>query len=446
VQPDQRVAQDEEPPGIRDRGVATSMVPGTPSAWHSALKRFGTMPMAELLKPAIDLAREGLPLSSYVHQSLVAHQKKLGSFPSSRPPHFSANGSARGVGQIIVQADLADTLERYGRNPGSEFVTGETAQQIASYCQGTGGFIALKDLKDYEAKWRDPVFGNYRGHRLCVTAPPTAGIHLLQALALIEHYDLASIPFHSPQALHLLIEAVKLSLADRRKWGGDPDHISIPVQTLLDEEYLNELAGRIHLGNSQAVSIGGNPGGHGTTHFVIVDRAGNIVSATQSIGGDFGCGETVSGTGLIMNDRSWWMSLREGPNQVGPARRVNIGHAPVIVFKERIPWMSIGSPGGFGILSHVTQTLVNVIDYGLPLQLAIECPRFRVNNLEHKVGYETRIDTRTIAELKSYGHDLEPYPSWSDKVGGMQGFTRAVDSGVLTGGYDPRRNCSAAGF
>jgi gamma-glutamyltranspeptidase/glutathione hydrolase len=184
----------------------------------------------------------------------------------------------------------------------------------------------------------------------------------------------------------------------------------------------------------------------GTTHFVVIDDSGNVVSATQTIGRDFGCGEVVPGTGLVMNDRSWWMSLRDGPNAVAPGHRANVGHAPTIMFDGEHPAIVLGSPGGFGIVPYVVQTLVNVVDFGLDLQQAIEAPRFRLMDLECTIAIEDRFDRAVLDSLRARGHRVDLLPRWTDRVGGVEGIARDRKTGSLLAGYDPRRNSYAAGL
>jgi gamma-glutamyltranspeptidase/glutathione hydrolase len=183
-----------------------------------------------------------------------------------------------------------------------------------------------------------------------------------------------------------------------------------------------------------------------TTHFVVADRAGNIVSGTQTVGARFGCGETIEGTGLLMNDRSWWMSLASGPNIVGPLKRANIGHAPVMLLQDDRPFAAFGSPGGFGVVQYIVQTICNLIDYGHDIQSAIEAPRFQIEDLRGVVGFEDRICKEVRDALSRRGHVVREYPSWTDQVGGVEGFFRDSRNGNMLAGYDPRRNSAAVGF
>jgi gamma-glutamyltranspeptidase/glutathione hydrolase len=436
-------ADPEEPPELRDTGIVTAMVPGTPAALCAAWRRYGTMPMERLCERAVALAQAGLPVNDYLAQSLEKCARKLGRFPASRAIHFKGDRLLQ-AGDLLRQTDLAETIARFAVNLEREFVDGETAQAIAAHSRRSDGALTLEDLAGYRPAWRSCLEGGYRGHRLSVTAPPTAGLHVIQALAILERFPLADMAYHSPESLHILIEATKIALSDRRLHGGDPDFLEMDIAALLDEERACRRATTVDCAKATSrlavpPSVAGD-----TTHFVVIDKAGNVVNATQTIGGDYGSGDVVPGTGLVMNDRTWWMSLGPGPNQVAPGHRANIGHAPTILFKDDEPALAIGSPGGFGIVQYLVQTLVNVIDYQCDVQTAIDLPRFRINDLGYAVAFEGRIDEATLSELSQLGHAVSRYPSWSDRVGGVEAIERR--NGSLLCGWDARRNSFAAAY
>lgn len=434
----------EEPENHRGFGIITSLIPGTPGALHAAWQRLGTLPFERLLEMAVDRAANGIVVSSYVAGSIKKCIAKLQRFAASRAIFFTTDQKPWSKGEVLIQKDLAETLHRYARNPEREFSSGRTADLIRDCARNSGA--ELDDLATYRPAWREPVEGSYRGRRVVAAGPPTAGIHVIQTLNILERLLTPDMSYGSADALHVLIEALKLALADRRRHGGDPDHVDVPLARLIDKDYALELAGTVDRSTARRVLADSLSTAIGTTHFVVVDEAGNAVSATQTIGRDFGCGEVVPGTGLVMNDRSWWMSLRDGANAVAPGRRPNVGHAPTIMFDGEKPAIMLGSPGGFGIVPYVVQTLVNVVDYGLDLQQAIEAPRFRLMDLEYGVALEDRFDSAVLDELRARGHRIDLFPGWTDRVGGVEGVVRDPKSGSLFGGYDPRRNSYAAGF
>lgn len=433
----------EEPTGIRDKGIATSLVPGTPAALCAAWRRYGTVPFADLCSRAIELAREGIVVNSYITGSLGKCAGKLGLFEASRVIHFDGDRPLQ-IGDLLVQKDLASTIERFAMCMESEFVDGVTARAIVDHSRRAGGFLSLEDFGGYKPVWRPCLKGSYRGLDLMVTGAPTSGIHVLQALRILDQFPLRDLGCHSPASLHLLIEAVKIALGERRRFGGDPDFLEMDIEASLEKNHAAEQARSIDENKATSREPDFSSTAGSTTHFTVADQYGNIVNATQTIGGDYGCGETVPGTGLVMNERSWWMSLKNGPNVVAPGHRPNIGHAPTIVFQNGVPICSLGSPGGFGIVQYVVQTLVHMIDYGLDIQAAIEMPRFRINDLAFAVAVEDRIHPTILDALRTMGHSISTYPAWTDRMGGVVGVEKR-QHGFLSG-WDVRRNSLALGY
>jgi len=435
----------EEPPGQRHMGVATGMVPGTPAAWCELAGRLGRLPLARLLEPAIALAEEGVVVNRYFAGALERAVPKLVPFASTREALCSPGGELPREGETLRQAELGATLRRLARHGRAGFYSGETAALIVEYCRRHGGVITREDLAAYEARWRPVLRGSYRGREIVVSGPPTSGAHVIQGLNILEGFDLAALGYHTAAALHLLIEATKLCLADRRALGGDPDFLPIDLGAVLCKEEARRL--RETISGERAAPRGKRSlAGASTTHIVVADAEGNLVSATQTIGSAFGCGEVISGTGMLMNDRTWWMALDQGPNVVAPGHRANIGHAPTIVAADGRPCLALGSPGGLGIVQYVIQTLVNVVDYGLDLQSAIEAPRFKIEDLASRVAIERRVDAGVRRALAAMGHRVEELPEWTDRVGGVEGISIDRRTGNLLGGYDPRRNSLAAGI
>jgi gamma-glutamyltranspeptidase/glutathione hydrolase len=433
----------EEPAESRHCGVITSTVPGTPAAWHELSQRFGRLPFGQLCEPAIALAEDGFPINQYFSDSLAAAAQKLLPFESTRRIVCNANGSLLVAGDTLKQHDLASTLRQLAAHGRAGFYDGETARLLTEYCSMHGGQISSQDLARYRPVWRPVLRGSYRAFDVVVTSPPTAGVHVLQALNVLEGFDLAGFGYHTFQSLHVLIEALRLALCDRRMVGGDPDFLEMDVERLMDKQYASELRTRIRPDHVLEQSPGAFAGSS-TTHFVVADSEGNLVCATQTIGSRFGCGEVIEGTGMFMNDRTWWMGLDEGPNVVAPGHRANIGHAPTILLSDGRPYVALGSPGGFGIVQYVVQVIVNMIDYGLDIQSAIEAPRFRIEDLKGTVGLEKRISKPVIQALAALGHGVLELPEWTDRVGGVEAVYLDHATSNMLGGYDPRRNSMAA--
>lgn len=440
-----RHAFQEEPPECRNTGVITAMIPGTPAAWDELAQRFGSLPFAQLCAPAIALAERGFPINRFFAQQLAGASAKLLPYGSSRRIMCRADGSLVGEGATLRQPDLAATLRRLAERGRAGFYEGETAQLIVDYCRRHGGLLTAEDLTHYKPVWRDVLRGSYRDSEVIVTSPPTAGVHVIQALNILEGFDLSALEYHSAESLHLLIESVKLALADRRSIGGDPDFLPMDLKRLTSKREAEQLRKSVQRERARSLSAH-EFSGSSTTHFVVADRAGNIVHATQTLGSIFGCGEVVEGTGMFMNNRTWWMALAGSPNTVAPGRRANIGHAPTMLGKAGRPYAALGAPGGFGIVQFVAQTVVNMLDYGLDIQSAIEAPRFRVENLAGRVGIEKRISTPVRKKLADMGHKVFDYEEWADRAGAVEGVFIDSRTGNMLGGYDPRRNSSAAGL
>lgn len=435
----------EEPPGQRHVGMITTMVPGTPAAWIELARRFGRLRFEELLDPAIEIAKTGFTINQYLAVALHAYRKKIALFSTTHGILFKDGKAVLGEGELLRQPELAETLWRLARGGRDGFYGGETAARIVEHSVRHGGVMTREDLQNYRCVWRDVLHGSYRGKDIFVTAPPTAGVHVIQALNILEGYALREMPYHSAQAMHLTIEALKLALADRRSVGGDPDFLVMDVLRFADKGYARELRGRID--ERRATSRGEKDlSPSSTTHFAATDAMGNMVSATQTIGSRFGCGDIAEGTGLLMNDRTWWMSLAEGPNQVAPFHRANIGHAPTIIAENRVPFATLGSPGGFGIVQYMVQVVSHMVDYGLDIQRAIEAARFKIEDLNGRVGIERRLSSATQQALTTMGHDLFEFPAWSDRVGGVEGIAVDRITRHMLGGYDPRRNSMAVGL
>jgi gamma-glutamyltranspeptidase/glutathione hydrolase len=348
-------------------------------------------------------------------------------------------------GDTLVQTDLAKSLRLISEGDDS-FYEGSLAEEVMQYSQYHKGVYSYRDFTDYQVVWRPVRSSTYRNYELVVTGPPTSGIHLIQEMNILDNFEMRSFGYHSPESLHIMIEAAKLARVDRRKFAGDPDHTRIPVDELISKEYAVEKADRIKLGTARCFNPKIESTAGGTTHFVVVDKFGNIVSSTQTLGGLFGCGEVIGGTGIVFNDRTWWMALKDSPNIVEPGHRANIGHSPTFVLSAGRPLMALGSPGGDGIIQYVMQTLVNVIDYGFNIQDAIEAPRFKSTDLCYNVSIEERISQSTRKILETWGHNITDLSAWTSAVGGVEGFHINLRTGNIMGGYDPRRNSLSAGY
>lgn len=432
-------------PRPRGDGVLISMIPGTAAAWTRAIEKYGTKPLSEVFAPAIEYAEQGFPVNTALARAIQSTAPALEKYPSSAKI-FLPNGKPPQPGDLLVEKDLAQTFRKIAAGGFDTFYKGDIAKAIVSYVEGHGGVITMEDMAKYDVVLRKPYSTTYRGYEVVAAPPPTAAIHVLEQLNIVEQYDLAKMGYHSADMLHVMIEATKLAGADRRGFGGDPDFVQMPVTGLISKQHATARRSLIDMNKAMdpRYPIGKIPHeSQDTTHFVVIDKWGNMVSCTTTIGGIFGSKEVIEGTGILMQDRTWWLALEgPSPNVVAPNRRASIGHSPVIVRKDGKPFMTVGSPGGDTIRQTVFQAIVNVIDFGFNIQQAIEAPRFAADPLRNDVDIEPRVAADVLAELERRGHKLTRTSPWGGP-GTLEGLTIDPRTGARMGGYDPRANSIA---
>ena len=426
----------EEPVNVRNSGIATAMIPGTPFLLDYAWQNFGSLKFKNLISPSIKLAKEGFPISEYLFEAFKGYNKKITKFHTTKK--LIKNNEKIRIGSTFKQNDLAKTLLRFSKSRSKEFKDGQTVNAILKYCKNKNPFFSLEDFQRYKVLNRKTYCTNFKKSKIVTTGLPTSGINLLQCFELLKKYDLKNIKFMSKKYLDILISILQIVLKNRRQFSGDPDFINFNQQNLLSNSYIKSLLKNLNVSKDK-VKLNLEDGG--TTHFCVWDKNNNIVSATQSIGYQFGCGEIAGNTGLFMNDRTWWMAINKSPNMIQPNKRCNIGHAPIIVFKNNKPYLTVGSPGGFGIIQYLFQVLSHVLNYGIDLQTAIDLPRFRVSNNFKDVFIEDRF--KSLSKNKNY--NIKSFSEWTDIVGGVEGIVKNSYGNYLNC-YDVRRNSQATGL
>ena len=426
----------EEPVNVRNSGIATAMIPGTPFLLDYAWQNFGSLKFKNLISPSIKLAKEGFPISEYLFEAFKGYNKKITKFHTTKK--LIKNNEKIRIGSTFKQNDLAKTLLRFSKNRSKEFKDGQTVNAILKYCKNKNPFFSLEDFQRYKVLNRKTYCTNFKKSKIVTTGLPTSGINLLQCFELLKKYDLKNIKFMSKKYLDILISILQIVLKNRRQFSADPDFINFNQQNLISNSYIKSLLKNLNVSKDK-VKLNLEDGG--TTHFCVWDKNNNIVSATQSIGYQFGCGEIAGNTGLFMNDRTWWMAINKSPNMIQPNKRCNIGHAPIIVFKNNKPYLTVGSPGGFGIIQYLFQVLSHVLNYGIDLQTAIDLPRFRVSNNFKDVFIEDRF--KSLSKNKNY--NIKSFSEWTDIVGGVEGIVKNSYGNYLNC-YDVRRNSQASGF
>jgi gamma-glutamyltranspeptidase/glutathione hydrolase len=434
------------------------LVPGAAAGWLTALEALGRLDRAAAFAPAIALAEQGAPISiknawfygNSFRSGLLSDPLKAVFMPGGAPPE---------PGAIIKQPLLANTFRRVVAGGKDEFYRGETAKEIVRSMTAQGGWLTEDDLASYEPIWKSPVSIPYRGFTINCPPPPCSGIQYLESLKLLEGYDVGALGHNSIETLHAFAEAIKLALADRVAYTTHPD---LNVEALLSKEYADERRGLIN--PDQAAYCEGErytrplpdrsvePGDINrllrecTTHFDVVDDEGNAVSVTQSLGAPFGSGYMGGETGVVLNNLGYWFDLDpNSPNALAGGKMVEMCMSPAAITKDGKLLFVIGTPGSFGILQTTAQMISNVIDHGYSIQAAIEAPRFKT--IEGTlIEIEGRVPAETLAALEARGHTFRVVDDYSWSVGGGQGILIDPETGVLTGGADPRRDGYAMGW
>ncbi len=425
-------------------------VPGTVAGLYLAWKEHGKLPWKRLVEPAIGLARDGFPVTEGLARSLRAALKSMAPYPASMA-QFSKGGTPYEAGEILKQPDLARTLQRIADLGPAGFYEGETAALVEQEMAAHGGLITRADLKAYQPKKRAPLVGTYRGYEI-VSMPPVSsgGVGLIEQLNILEGYDMKALGFRSAAATHASIEAMRRSFADRARYLGDPDFVpDMPIAKLTSKEYAAALRRTIsatRASKSSPTSFEWPEESDETTHLSVVDRDRNAVSLTFTLEAGYGSKIVVPGAGFLLNNEMGDFNAGPGlttadgligtePNLAGPGRRMVSSMTPAILSKEGKLFMVTGSPGGRTIINTVVQTVVEVIDYGMNAQEAVDAPRLHHQWLPDRTDFERfGLSPDTVKILEGMGHVLRP--------GGAQGVAEIIivdpRDGTLEGGSDRR--------
>jgi gamma-glutamyltranspeptidase / glutathione hydrolase len=444
----------------RYSGLATG-VPGTVSGLELAWRKYGSgkFTFADLIAPAIALARQGLTVDDDVADSLPLAAKALASHTSSARIYLRQDGSVPQTGDHIALDDLAATLETIGAKGAEGFYSGPVAQKIVEAVNAGGGRMTIEDLANYRAVERPPVRGTYRGYAVVSMPPPSSGgAHIIEILNILEGFPLAAQGLNSSASLHEMAEAEKLAYADRAAWLGDPDFIKIPLAGLTSKPYAEHLRSMISLDRARpAADI--RPGepqryeSDQTTHFSVVDVDGNAVANTYTLNLPYGSGLVAEGTGVLLNNELDDFAAKPGAanayglmggdaNAPGPARRPLSSMSPTLVFKDGKLLMATGSPGGSTIISTVLQIILNVIDHGLNVAEAENAPRAHDQLWPDELRIERGLSPDTIRLLEAMGHKVVV----RDAMGSANTIVRTPD-GELEGASDLRqRGTLAVGY
>ena len=395
--------------GLSLNSILASGVPGTVSGLFYASEKFGTYDIKDLINPSIGLAREGFTLSSFQADNLNKHKQKFSKNKEAKKIFTRPNGFSKG--DILVQKNLANTLERIAQNGKKEFYSGETAKKIANFFQNNGGILSFQDLNQYNLRILKPVCGSYRVYEICSMAPPSSGgIALIQILNILENVDLSSFDHNSEEYLKILISAMDYAYKDRAEYLGDPSFFDVPQNLLTSKKYaknIYKLIQKEKLPTKATINIIESDE---TTHFSILDKWGNAVSNTYTLNTAYGSGIIPTGTGILMNNEMDDFSSKPGypnaygligseANKIEPKKTPLSSMSPVIVFNDNKPFLITGSPGGSTIITSVLQEILNVLDFQYSLEESSKKSRIHYQHLPDILFHE-KFDDNLIKSLR----------------------------------------------
>ena len=480
--------------GIPMKGILSVSVPGLLNAWLDTHEAYGSLPLSDVLAPAIALADDGFPVTHYL-SGAIAGDSLLCEFPTSRAIFTrSDTGEPMRPGDILRQNDLARTLSTIAQQGRDAFYRGSIGEAIVRFSEEQGGLLTMADFNDCSGRWQDPISTDYGDYTVYEAPPNSSGHVLLQELNVIRQYDMASLGFGSPESIHLMVEAKKMAFADREAYVADPDYIDVPIAGMLSEEYARERArlidrqvasARMEAGDPwqyQAERRPATPAGAGrrgprteeedTTCFVVADRAGNAVCQLQSIQSGWGSSLVAGSTGILLNNRmTYWHLDPDHVDCLQPGKRVRHTMNPVMVFRRgasasngsssngtggrRLAYV-LGTPGADCQVQSNMQVITNLVDYGMTVQEAVEAPRWKhvgdgtestvPHTAEDRLLMESRFDAAAMRQLRGMGHPVHELDAWDGVTGREMALYIDAETGALHGAADPRYDGYAIGY
>ncbi|MFC2160385.1 gamma-glutamyltransferase [Acidobacteriota bacterium] len=438
----------------REHGLSVG-VPGALAGWNYALKKYGTRDLSEVIKKAVDIAEDGFEVSdTFSKINKDEYEKILKN--SGEESNYLNEGFPFEPGDVFRNPELANTFKLIAAKGIKEFYQGDTAKKIVSAIRNKGGTLSLEDLSNFQPTEQEPLKGTYKDYILYSISPPgSGGLHIIQLLNIIENWPIKKWGLNSSAYIHHLSEAFRFVFADRARYLGDPEFVSTPVLSLISKNYAASIASSINpespLGKYPDGDFNENDNDkESTTHLCVVDREGNIVSLTQSINHFFGSGIIPEGTGFLLNNHM--DDFSQDPDSVNaprPHRRPVSSMGPLIMFKGQEPVLVLGSPGGTRIFPSLTQIIINIFDFGMNLDEAIEAPRFfsySVGGEQRDIYLESRISLEVRQILEAMGHTLTLREDYDNYFGGAQGLFILPRKKGIHGGADSRRDGFGAGY
>jgi gamma-glutamyltranspeptidase/glutathione hydrolase len=435
-------------PSLSLTGALAVAVPGEVAGLIAARKRFGTLSLATLVAPAVKLASDGFPLDATLRIAIERQLSGMKRF-ADLGRIFTPNGEVPKQGELIRQVDLAETLKEIAQQGAEVFYQGRIAAAIVETIKNNGGVMTLDDLKNYKAVWREPLIGTYR-NRTVVTMPPpsSGGVAILEMLNILEGYKLDQLQHNSATYLHLITETMKHTFADRAQFLGDPDFVHVPLRKLTAKEYAGWIRSRIAPDKTYPPTFYGyynyNAEKGGTTHFSVIDKFGNAVACTQTVNTRFGSKLVASGTGIVLNNEiddfaihadtaNVYGLIGNEANSLQPKKRPLSSLSPTIILRDGRPELVVGAAGGPRIISATLQTILNVLDFHMPVKSAVDAPRVHHQWLPDRLNVEAKIGAAEKKALQQRGHVLREQV----ELGVVQAIT--WQGSTMSGAADPRK-------
>ncbi|MGH2532437.1 MAG: gamma-glutamyltransferase [Thermomicrobiales bacterium] len=433
--------------GIPEDGLLSATVPGTVDCWAHASARYGALPLAAVLEPAIWYAENGVPVNARLHQVLTLGAPVFRKYPASVRV-FLPNGDVPPVGGVLRQAGLGASLRRIAAGGRDELYTGALAAEMVAFSAANGGLFTREDFAVHATEERAPISVKYRGFTVYEQPPVSQGLIVLLALGIMRQFDARAMGLGSAALIHLQIEALKLAVEDRLRWLGDPAFVDVPLDMLLSEEHAREQAALIDPARTRPLAPLGQRQPD-TTYLCAADESGTMVSYIHSL--FTGSGVVLGETGVLMNSRLLGFDLDPAsPNCLAPGKRPVHTLNPWLVAKDGQTVLVGGTPGAQWQVQTNLQLLTNLLDFGLDVQRAIEVPRFTYGNQrtvdDPTISLESRVKPAVVAELRAKGHPIELTGPWA-AGGAMQLIARDPATGILSGAAEPRLpGCTVAGY
>lgn len=432
---------------IPSTGPYAVSIPGTVDGWHTILERFGTISLSQALRPAITYAEEGFAATPVIAWQWDSAMPKLMQRPSGM--ELTLAGRAPRIGETVRLPELAGSLRSIAEGGRDAFYKGPIADKISAFVQEEGGWITTSDLAQHTSTWDEPIYTDYRDVRVWECPPNGQGLAALMALNIAEGFDINAMGFQTAQTYHHLIESMLLGFADARRYIADPRAVDVPIKELLSKDYANNRRALIQSDSiMNNVSFGNPYNGGDTVYLTCVDKEGNACSFINSVFASFGTGLVVPTTGIALQNRAALFSLDiDHPNALKPGKRPYQTIIPAMVTKDDEMLLSFGVMGGFQQPQGHLQVIANMIDFGLNPQEAVDALRFNLAIGTREVNLEEGLPLETVNDLERRGHLISMIEGYNRvSFGGGQIIHRDPDTGVLTGGSDPRKDGCAVGW